>query len=279
MLHEYTKEDLARIQQIQLELLKDFIRICNELKLDWFVQGGTAIGAVRHQGFIPWDDDIDVSMLRDDYDAFIKYVNEYIDQKNEVMGVPFHQDTSGQCIRFCRKGTKHVTEPHLRWKRHYGIHIDIIPYDNTSDDPILQKKHIKRSQFLNRVYLLRNVKSPVYGFNGFLKFVAAVVSCGIHVVLLPVPVSYILRKYYENAVRYNHKSHTLISLCDFNPQNWIIYEDEIYPFQKGKFEGIEVNLLNKNHEILTRTYGAYMELPPIEERVNHGAAILDFGDE
>lgn len=53
MLHEYTKEELARIQQIQLELLKDFIRICNELKLDWFVQGGTAIGAVRHQGFIP----------------------------------------------------------------------------------------------------------------------------------------------------------------------------------------------------------------------------------
>ena len=103
MLHEYTKEELARIQQIQLELLKDFIRICNELKLDWFVQGGTAIGAVRHQGFIPWDDDIDVSMLRDDYDAFIKYVNEHIDQKNEVMGVPFHQDTSGQCIRFVVK--------------------------------------------------------------------------------------------------------------------------------------------------------------------------------
>ena len=64
-------ETLKKIQQIETDMLKDFISVCKELKLNYFLLGGTMLGAVRHQGFIPWDDDIDIGMLRKDYETFL----------------------------------------------------------------------------------------------------------------------------------------------------------------------------------------------------------------
>ena len=69
---KYDEQQLRKLQLVELEILKDFITICEKYKLPYFATGGTAIGALRHQGFIPWDDDIDVCMLREDYVKFMK---------------------------------------------------------------------------------------------------------------------------------------------------------------------------------------------------------------
>ena len=65
------KNNCKELRKVQLEILKEFIAICEKLNLQYFAIGGTAIGTVRHQGYIPWDDDIDVAMLKEDYDKFI----------------------------------------------------------------------------------------------------------------------------------------------------------------------------------------------------------------
>ena len=70
MYGEYEDKELKQLQQIELDVLKDFANVCDELELPYFMVGGSAIGTVRHKGFIPWDDDIDVGMLRKDFERF-----------------------------------------------------------------------------------------------------------------------------------------------------------------------------------------------------------------
>lgn len=77
----YSDEELKMIQKIELEILKEVIRVCSILKLNYFIIGGTALGAVRHNGFIPWDDDIDIGMLRSDYNKFIEFSEKYLNNR------------------------------------------------------------------------------------------------------------------------------------------------------------------------------------------------------
>ena len=70
---EYEKEALEKLKQIELEILHDFQDLCERHNIEYFAGGGTAIGAVRHKGIIPWDDDIDVNLRRKDYEKFLKY--------------------------------------------------------------------------------------------------------------------------------------------------------------------------------------------------------------
>ena len=73
---EYDQVTLKRLQQMELEILRDFQDLCERHNIDYFAGGGTAIGAVRHKGFIPWDDDIDVNLVRKDYERFLKYARK-----------------------------------------------------------------------------------------------------------------------------------------------------------------------------------------------------------
>ena len=78
---EYDDKTLASLHEVELEIFDEFVRICKKHKLEYFMTGGTMLGAIRHEGFIPWDDDIDLGMMRKDYDLFIQYAKEELDEK------------------------------------------------------------------------------------------------------------------------------------------------------------------------------------------------------
>ena len=81
----YEPDVLKHLQQVEMGIVKDFIRICEENKLTYFAYAGTGIGALRHKGYIPWDDDIDISMPRKDYDEFLRIVQEEMGDKYYVL--------------------------------------------------------------------------------------------------------------------------------------------------------------------------------------------------
>ena len=84
---EYDKNTLKHVQDVQLMILKDFIEICEKNNLEYYAYGGTIIGAIRHEGFIPWDDDIDLLMLREDYEKFLKIMDEMQSEKYEELSI------------------------------------------------------------------------------------------------------------------------------------------------------------------------------------------------
>ena len=95
---EYNQETLRKLQKTELEILKDFIKICKKYNLTYFATGGTAIGALRHQGFIPWDDDIDVCMLRKDYERFMEVAPKEMGDRYVFMDTHTEQKISAVCL-------------------------------------------------------------------------------------------------------------------------------------------------------------------------------------
>ena len=104
---EYEPKTLKRIQKVQLEILEAFINVCEKYDLSYFMLGGTGIGVVRHQGFIPWDDDIDVAMPRTDYDKFLSVVDKEIGEKYKIMTPLIDKNYACNVTHLQKKGTKY----------------------------------------------------------------------------------------------------------------------------------------------------------------------------
>lgn len=120
---------LRKLQLVELEILNEFVRICEAHSLQYYLVGGTLLGAVRHKGFIPWDDDIDVAMPREDYDSFAQIApqelnSQYFYQSSETD--PYYFLTYAK-IR--KNGTEVYEERFKNAKFHKGIFIDIFPLD------------------------------------------------------------------------------------------------------------------------------------------------------
>ena len=136
-----SSEDLKRMQKDLLEMLKDIIAVCEEHGFYYVLGGGSALGAVRHQGFIPWDDDIDLNMKREDLDGFIHVMKEKYSDKYWIRS-PMDTDNYGLLfVQVRKKGTSVKTRDDY-WNEECGLCIDIFPIENTYDNPLMRFVHM-----------------------------------------------------------------------------------------------------------------------------------------
>ena len=152
-------------------MLKDFANLCEKNKIEYFAISGTAIGAVRHQGFIPWDDDIDVAFLRDDYVRFVKAMrkDKAFCEKYELWGPDQPHKYYNLQPTLMRRGTVFVNENAYAGKYRPGILMDLFIYDNIPEAGSESDKIIKKCQRYKILYIVRNVdhfkllkgKSPI----------------------------------------------------------------------------------------------------------------------
>ncbi len=279
MQYAYKPGELERLKKTELEIFAAFVAICEKYDLPYFLNGGTAIGAVRHQGFIPWDDDMDVGLLREDYETFLRVAPGEIAGKYELMNAEINRNCPGYTLRMCKIGTKHITDEHDKYPVNFGIRLDIFPYDNVPEDPKLRRKQLRDINLYNRMYILRTIRNPEVPLKGIAGKVMAAGCFVAHYLLKAfVSVDFINRKYRETSLRYHNKTSLVTSLCDLKPEDWMVKKEDIFPLQDVIFEGMTVKVMACNHEMLTRGFGDYMQLPPESQRYNHGAKVLDFGD-
>ena len=161
---------LKDIQNVSLDIMKDVHNFCVKKGIKYTLQGGTLIGAIRHQGFIPWDDDLDIAMPRPDYDRFIR---EYSSSKGYVVlsrELPESEDVLIAFCRVCDTQNSIVNDSYAPWcKRTTGVWIDVFPLDSVDDDYQICKKRIDmmkiiwhKSTLLRRKNLpLKRTKNPI----------------------------------------------------------------------------------------------------------------------
>ena len=253
----WTKE----IWAIELDMLYKFMNICNKHNLRWWVDGGTLLGAVRHKGFIPWDDDIDVFMLREDYDKFIDIA------KTEITGNYFLQTDWTDETWFChakmrRTDTTAILDKDLsaKFKFNQGIFIDIFPFDNVPDN------ELEYNFFMNELYLIKtemlSLRSRwwLYERN----------NEELYKRCLDLRDEYEIKRRKYNNIKCSYAAN--LGLPSLIPDvRKKISEFNAYTYMP--FEMLTVPVPGGYDSILKRLYGDYME--PVKGTSNHGIILFD----
>lgn len=278
---EYEPEVLRKLQLVQLEILKDFIEVCKKYDLDYIMLGGTGIGVVRHQGFIPWDDDIDVAMPRKDYDRFMEVYKKEIGDRYKVLTPLIDKNYTCNVTHFQKKGTKFVPYISKHLKCDLCIDIDIFPMDNMPDDSKQRSRQLKRTWVLNKLIFLCGHPNPIIPWKGAKKKAAAFICAAVHYVLRFCHVSpkFLYKCLIKECTRYNHLDTKYINAFEVTMSDRAyLSKEEMYPLKEMLFEGIPVSMPNAYDTYLRRLFGDYMQMPPEDKRVNHCPYMLDFGD-
>lgn len=260
----YKKEELIAIQNIEKKIFMEFIRICKELKIEYFVYGGTLLGTIKYKNIIPWDDDIDVALTRENYNIFLSEANKKISE-DFIIQTPYNDSkTPYSYTKLRMKGTKYIEEFHHKLDIEKGIYIDIYPVDNIPDDEILRKKQWKKAQFYCKLYYLRQCKHINIKKDNFIRILRHSI---IYYVLRILPQKYYYKKIDKYMTMYN-SIETKRKACLFSPNYENIYT-KLYPLMKKKFGTIEVLVPFCYNEHLTNRYGNYKKDLPEDKRIGH----------
>ena len=243
-------------KKLQLNILINVAKFCDEHDIKYSLAYGTLIGAIRHKGFIPWDDDIDIIMMRDEYERFVSmYKSEEFDL------VDGDQQANHLKVRISDRNTCLVFQNSETNNKYYesGVWVDVFPIDMVPDNPLyysFMKKTIKRLYLLMKV---GEVRGPY------------LITKLLHPLLKPFskPLLKIVRRM---IVLFNGKNtHTLanMSLWYLNYPPFPV--EFMTKFVEVEFDGYNFKAISQYHEFLTSIYGDYMQLPPLEKRVpRHG---------
>lgn len=278
----YNKKILKKLHNMQLELLGVIDKICDENNIRYSTAFGTVLGAVRHKGFIPWDDDIDIIMPKEDYDQLIEILKKECPKGYYLLMPDINIEYISLVTKLVKEGTLFIPEIEKQMKCKRGIGLDIFPLNNVADNETERKKQFRDAWFWGRIMFLKGIAKPDIPYKGMKKRLAEFVCCCVHyvLVLFHVKQTYILKKYLDAVTRYNHlDTKKVTSFEDANFENNIIELNQIFPCARVPFENIMINIPKDYEEYLTRVYGDYMQLPPVEDRRNHYPYLLDFGKE
>lgn len=263
-----TDDDLKKLHKELLLILKEVDRVCRKNNIKYFLSFGTLLGAIRHNGFIPWDDDMDVCMLREDYDRFCEVCkndlgNEFLLQTQDTD--EYYNWTFGK-VRLLHTDYIRVGQEHLKQKR--GICIDIIPLDNIPENRIIQNLVGNTCRVLRRV--LWSQVGMVTEKN--------IIKRNFYKILNMIPRKLVIHIFNSISKAFNNKETEYLISNHFNynysvGKNLILKKEWFNSSIRVDFEGYKFSIPSGYDYILKNTYGDYMKLPPKEKQIGHSYSV------
>lgn len=279
-MEKYDNKTLKRLQSIELEMLHDFVDICEENHIEYFGIGGTAIGAIRHKGFIPWDDDIDLAFLRKDFEKFCQIIQERYSEQYYILSYETDKAYPLFTARMCKKGTVFQEYAMKNVECDFGIFLDLYAYDNVPDEDKKMKRQAWKAWLYSKLLILCSVKKPnLVQLHGMKKkmvlFACKIAYYFIKIIHLSTDKVYFRGK--KCCVEYNkYETKRLAYLTEAKPYGSMIKRKDLFPLKELEFEDLKLKFPNNMHEMMTAYYGDYMQMPPVEERYNHCPYRLEF---
>lgn len=249
------------IKRILLDILKEIDEFCSKNNITYFLAYGTLLGAVRHNGFIPWDDDIDICMPRPDYEIFI---DTFISKDSRYEVVAHTKDNKYPYFFAKVHDSNTYLETKSTFKDKMGLFVDVFPIDALPEDIGLQKKNIKRFIFYRNIF---NIKALKYDKDrSIIKNLTLFAS---RFITTFIPISFLVEKIDKISMSFNYSDHKLVSISATTDQRLILSKELFSEVIRIKFEDMEAPVPKKYKEILRLNYGDYLKLPPKEKQVSH----------
>ena len=267
---ELTNTQLRQVQMIELELLEEVDRICKKCNIHYNIIAGTLLGAIRHEGFIPWDDDADVALLRPEYEKFRKACKTELDKNRFYF--QDHRNTKGYRWgygKLRKKDTIFLRENQEHMPYRQGIFIDIFPLDGVPDNYFLRSLRNLKCFCLRKTLWSKVGKISEKNFW----------KRQIYRILDKIPEKEIYRHYHILIQKANQEKTRMVRILMFpTPNNKYGYYRNWYESSVDtKFEGKVFQGIQDYDGYLSFKFGNYMELPPLEERKKHRVSSLKLG--
>lgn len=269
-----TYEELKHLHKALLVIMDEIDRICKKNSITYTLWAGSLIGAVRHNGFIPWDDDLDVAMLRSDYERFIESCKSDLRPEFSVVSMDT-KDTYG--YGFCKVVLKNTNVEQLGVKngKKLEIWLDIFPYDDIPNSKFLRKK-----QYAINYFLMKVLEERFDGIVGEADIVKKTCFAFFHILNLFIPSGFLKKKLQKNMIRYNGKGYLKCSSLS-SPYGYfkeILSKSEFSDMTEYEFEDRKYLGFSNYDYYLTKIYGDYMKLPPENKRHIHNIKVHDFAN-
>ena len=266
-------DDIIKLRRAQLMIAKEIKRICEKFNINYFLDSGSMLGAVRHGGFIPWDDDMDIGMCYDDYAKFIDVASTELDEKFFLDNYETNTKNPYVFSKIRLKGTTYIESIGNENFEHNEIFVDVFPYYYISDNKVERKVEGIQMAFLAQAIMSKSGYKvwKGKGLKKRLKFLPTDIAgkvCTTH--FLRERVSHLYSK---------HSNTKMMGIQAGSCYNyWFFPERVLRKTTKHIFEGAMFNIPEKYDYFLRVAYGDYMKLPPESERVTHQIKRLDFGN-
>lgn len=256
----------------EIDMLLWLESICDKYHINYFLIGGSEIGAVRHKGFIPWDDDIDLGMLRSDFNKFLEVCNREVPDFYEIQyRFSDGKDCWSNLCRIRDSRTTGIINNQIGKKISHGVFVEIYPYDYV---PVSRKEQIRLA---NKINILINV---------LLDKINQVPVKGIRMKLWKILFFWASPETIDRRIDSICQSFNDCGVVSTTmiPQYLksgaeVLDKDDVVETIKVPFEYTTARIPKQYHKCLTRQYGNYMELPPVEQRGLHHSTLVFYDPE
>lgn len=259
---------LRELQLLEYDVLLKFVDFCQKHDLRYTLIGGTLLGAVRHKGFIPWDDDIDVGMPRPDYNRFLELTRtEEIAENLSVISGETDEDFSLPFAKVINKNTYIVSENITHTNEGSELWIDIMPFDGVGNDYEEAKAIIEKATHYQKA--LGRATSVPWKMRRGEHGITGVFRCLYRQLFRIRGYKYYKNKLIEIAsqFKFEESEYAAIVVSGFYGTGEIVDKNKLIAFEKKEFENALFSSMGCFHEYLSGIYGDYMQLPPEDKRV------------
>lgn len=272
-------DNVNSLHQVDLKILKEVLSICHRHNINYFALGGTMLGAVRHKGFIPWDDDIDLGMLREDYEKFIAVANRELSSEYRIVNFKNTPEFQYYITRVLDINTKVIENRIGNNNKYTFASIDIFPIDGTPNNKFC------RAIYYCRVLFHRALMSLCYKDSIDLERKRSLIERIFLKFILKIPIEKFTNPQKEKYIidgllksQKVEKSRFIGNIMGAYRTKEIVPKDWYGSGKLYEFEDIKIVGLEKAHEYLQHTYGCYMEYPPVENRKIHFTILSQEGE-
>jgi len=257
--------DIRPLQLHILKILQAVDQVCKEHKLRYYLWAGTMLGAVRHEGFIPWDDDMDICMPRPDYDQLMQHAKEWLPKPYEAVCAETDPHYPGPFGKIQDSSTTLIEREHINYIG--GLYIDVFPLDGVCNNKFLSTLHFAHYEFWKRIIYFVHRAPYKHG-----KGLSSIVPLLCQTLFTNHDVQSHLRRI---MLKYPYEACSIVADYD-DGKNGAINKEVLGAPKPVKFEGIELLGVEKADIYLSKKYGDYMKIPQHNEQRQHDFHYLNY---